>query len=221
MISNKKYVLYAQIKPYDLKLSFVFPTEAKVRYMQEFIEDTMRNLKTRFKIGRIEQKKTSSILLPDFKIGDVLENKDEIIAYSVEYGLTKKTLSDNEEIEDIDKLFIGKKTKKDPRIKSRKESGDKKVVKKKESKEKAKEKKEKSEEEDDEKAVKKKKSKDKDDDNDDEDEDDDGSKSSEKNKKKKSRKNSKSKSKKKEEDDDDDKENSSESGEDKSQDINL
>ena len=157
MISNKKYVLYAQIKPYDLKLSFVFPAEAKVRYMQEFIEDTMRNLKTRFKIGRIEQKKTSSILLPDFKIGDVLENKDEIIAYSVEYGLTKKTLSDNEEIEDIDKLFIGKKTKKDPRIKSRKESGDKKVVKKKESKEKAKEKKEKIEEEDDEKAVKKKK----------------------------------------------------------------
>ena len=215
MISNKKYVLYAQIKPYDLKLSFVFPTEAKVRYMQEFIEDTMRNLKTRFKIGRIEQKKTSSILLPDFKIGDVLENKDEIIAYSVEYGLTKKTLSDNEEIEDIDKLFIGKKTKKDPRIKSRKESGDKKVVKKKESKEKAKEKKEKIEEEDDEKAVKKKKSKDKDDDS-----DDDGSKSSEKNKKKKSRKNSKSKSKQKEEDDDD-KENSSESGEDKSQDINL
>ena len=215
MISNKKYVLYAQIKPYDLKLSFVFSTEAKVRYMQEFIEDTMRNLKTRFKIGRIEQKKTSSILLPDFKIGDVLENKDEIIAYSVEYGLTKKTLSDNEEIEDIDKLFIGKKTKKDPRIKSRKESGDKKVVKKKESKEKAKEKKEKIEEEDDEKAVKKKKSKDKDDDS-----DDDGSKSSEKNKKKKSRKNSKSKSKQKEEDDDD-KENSSESGEDKSQDINL
>ena len=140
MIGNNKYVLYAQIKPYDLKLSFVFSTEAKVRYMQEFIEDTMRNLKTRFKIGRIEQKKTSSILLPDFKIGDVLENKDEIIAYSVEYGLTKKSLSD-EEIEDIDKLFIGKKTKKDPRIKSRKESGDKKVVKKKESKEKTKEKK--------------------------------------------------------------------------------
>ena len=221
MIGNNKYVLYAQIKPYDLKLSFVFSTEAKVRYVQEFIEDTMRNLKTRFKIGRIEQKKTSSILLPDFKIGDVLENKDEIIAYSVEYGLTKKTLSDNEEIEDIDKLFIGKKTKKDPRIKSRKESGDKKVVKKKESKEKTKEKKDKSEEEDDdEKAVKKKKSKDKDDDSDDEDADDEGSKSSEKNKKKKSRKKSKSKSKQKEEDDDD-KENSSESGEDKSQDINL
>ena len=135
MIGNKKYVIYAQIKPYDLNLSFVFPTESKVRYMQEFIEGTMRNLKTRFKIGRIEQKKTSSILLPDFKIGEVLEDKDEIIAYSIEYGLTKKTLSKEIEIEDIDKLFIGKKVKKDSRITSRKESGDKKEEKKEENKE--------------------------------------------------------------------------------------
>ena len=135
MIGNQKYVLYCQIKPYDLKLSLVFSTDSKVRFMQEFIEDIMKNLKTKFKIGRIEQKKTSSLLLPDYKIGEVLEDKDEIIAYSIEYGLTKKTLSDKIQIEDIDKLFIGKKIKRDSRVISRKDSGDKKVVKKKGSKE--------------------------------------------------------------------------------------
>ena len=218
MIGNKKYVIYAQIKPYDLNLSFVFPTESKVRYMQEFIEGTMRNLKTRFKIGRIEQKKTSSILLPDFKIGEVLEDKDEIIAYSIEYGLTKKTLSKEIEIEDIDKLFIGKKVKKDSRITSRKESGDKKVVKKKESKDT--EKNENSLEENDEKIVKKKESKEKVN-NSEEDDDEDDSKNKEKNKKKKSRKDSKTKRKKKDVEDEDDDEDSSDSGEDKSQDIKI
>ena len=106
MLKNKKFLLYAQIKPYDLKLSLVFSSDCKIRYIQEYIEDTMRNFRAKYKVGRIEQKKTSSILLPDYKIGEVLEDKDEIIVYSKEYGLTKKTLSDNSSLEDIDKLFI-------------------------------------------------------------------------------------------------------------------
>ena len=128
MIGNKKYVIYAQIKPYDIKLSLVFSTESRVRYIQEFIDDTMRSFRTKYKVGRIEQKNSSSILLPDYKIGEVLEDKDEIIVYSIEYGLTKKTLIDKSSIEDIDKLFIGKKLKRESRLASRKESGDKKTT---------------------------------------------------------------------------------------------
>jgi hypothetical protein len=125
MNSSKKYILYAYVKPYEIKLCLVFPIDFKIRFIQEYVEDTMRNFRTRFKVGRIEHKKTSSILLPDFKIGDVLEDKDEIIVYSIEYGLTKTNLHDKKSIEDIDKLFIAKKTKRESRGMSRKISTDK------------------------------------------------------------------------------------------------
>ena len=125
MSTTKKYILYAYIKPYDIKLCLIFPIDSKIRFVQEYIDDTMRNFRTRYKVGRIEQKKTSSILLPDFKIGDILEDKDELIVYSIEYGLTKKTLNNKNSIEDIDKLFIAKKTRRDSRAVSRKISIDK------------------------------------------------------------------------------------------------
>ena len=132
MLANKKYVLYAQIKPYNLKISLVFSIDTRVRYVQEFVEDTMRSFRAKYKVGRIEQQKTKSLLLPDYKIGDVLDDKDELIVYSAEYGLTKTTLSDKSSVEDIDSLFIGKKVKRDSRIISRKDSKEKKEVSKKE-----------------------------------------------------------------------------------------
>ena len=125
MLSQKKYILYAYIKPYDLKLCLAFPIDTKIRFIQEYIEDTMRNFRAKYKVGRIEHKKTSSILLPDFKIGEILENKDELIIYSIEYGLTKTTLNDKKSLEDIDKLFIGKKTRRESKATSRKISFDK------------------------------------------------------------------------------------------------
>ena len=125
MLSPKKYILYAYVKPYDLKLCLAFPLDTKIRFIQEYIEDTMRNFRTKYKVGRVEHKKTSSILLPDFKIGETLENKDEIIVYSIEYGLTKTTLNEKKSMEDIDKLFIGKKTRRESKATSRKISIDK------------------------------------------------------------------------------------------------
>ena len=124
MTSPQKYILYAYIKPYDMKLCLALPIDAKIRFIQEYIEDTMRNFRSRYKVGRIEHKKTSAILLPDFKIGETLENKDELIVYSIEYGLTKKSLNDKKYIEDIDKLFIQKKTKRESKGNSRKISID-------------------------------------------------------------------------------------------------
>lgn len=118
---KNKYILYAEIKPYDLKFTLVFHKNQKICHIQEFVDDTMRNFRTRYKIGRIESKKSGSVLLPDYNIGEVLENKDEIVIYSVDYGLTKKTLPKNTEIEDIDKCYISKKTKRDG--KSLNESG--------------------------------------------------------------------------------------------------
>ena len=119
MSSPQKYILYAYIKPYDMKLCLALPIDAKIRFIQEYVEDTMRNFRSRYMVW-IEHKKTSAILLPDFKIGETLENKDELIVYSIEYGLTKKSLNDKKYIEDIDKLFIQKKTKRESKANSRK-----------------------------------------------------------------------------------------------------
>ena len=110
---NKKLILNAEIKPYDLKLALVFFSEQKIWHIQEYIDSTMKNFRVKFKVGRVENKKTNSILLPDLKIGDVLENKDDIIIYSIEYGLTKKKLDSKINFDDIDKCFINKKTKRD------------------------------------------------------------------------------------------------------------
>ena len=197
--NKKKYILYSTVKHYDLKLSLAFPPEIRIRYIQEYIEDTMKSFRTKYKVGRIEHKKTSSILLPDFKIGEILEDKDELIVYSIEYGLTKKTLPDNSSIEDIDKLYIGKKIKRDSNITSRKESIDKKENKKIED-----DKEEEEEEESEEKEKEKEKPKEKIKEN-----------KNNKNKDKTNKKVNKKESKPKDEDD------SSESGKDDSQDIKL
>ena len=211
MIANKKYVLYALIKPYDLKMSLVFSIESRIRYIQEFIEDTMRNYRAKYRVGRIEHKKTASILLPDYKIGEVLEDKDEIIVYSIEYGLTKKVLSDKSSIEDIDKLFIGKKTKKD-RTLSRPDSIDKKIPKKEEESEEEEDNNEEDNNEEDEDEEKEEKEE--------KDEKKEKNSKNENNKKKhqkeKLKKETKKNNKNKKEED-----NSSNSGDDKSQDIQL
>ena len=195
----KKILLYAQIKPYDFKLSLVFSSESRIRYVQEYIEDTMRNFRAKYKVGRIEQKKASSILLPDYKIGEVLEDKDEIIVYSIEYGLTKKTLSDNSTLEDIDKLFIGKKLKRDSKNISRNDSVDKKVTK--------------LEEEDSDDNNNNEEEEENDDDNDNDNDNDKNQKSTKNDKSKENKKENKKDKKNKE------KENSSSSGDDKSQDL--
>ena len=201
MQQNKKYILYSTIKPYDLKLSLAFPIDIRIRYIQEYIEDTMKSFRTKYKVGRIEHKKTSSILLPDFKIGEVLEDKDELIVYSIEYGLTKKTLPDNSSIEDIDKLFIGKKIKRESNITSRKESIEKKDNQKTEGGDENDEEEEENEEKEEEKVKEKEKENNK-----------SNKKKEEKNKKEKTNK----KSKKTKED-----ENSSDSGQDDSQDLKI
>ena len=215
MLTPQKYILYAYIKPYDIKLCLAFPIDSKIRFIQEYIEDTMRNFRSRYKVGRIEHKKTSSILLPDFKIGETLENKDELIVYSVEYGLTKKSLNDKKSIEDIDKLFISKKTKRDSKAISRKISIDTSEKNIKENKsynsdenENQYEEKEDNNEEENEKKDNKKKEEKKNKNDSDEDNISEESQKNNNNKKKKNKKNVKN-------------EDSSDSGEDKSEDLKL
>ena len=214
MNSSKKYILYAYVKPYEIKLWLVFPIDFKIRFIQEYVEDTMRNFRTRYKVGRIEHKKTSSILLPDFKIGDILEDKDEIIVYSIEYGLTKTSLHDKKSIEDIDKLFIAKKTKRESRGMSRKISIDKNYKKENKSlNEKTEnsvleEQDENEENSEDNETINNNNNKQKKDDNDNDNDSDETPEKNNNNKKRKDKNNDKN-------------DNSSDSGDDKSEDLNL
>jgi hypothetical protein len=121
----EKIHLYALIKPYDINLALTFYPFETIGLVQLFVEDTIRKLKsTPYKIGRIEKKSNHAILLPQYKINEFLCENEEIIVYSLEYGLTKTKISGEKKIEDIDELYIGKKLKRKNENKTRKSSED-------------------------------------------------------------------------------------------------
>ncbi len=108
----EKIHLYALIKPYDIIIALSFFPNETIGILQSFIEDTLRKLKSSsYKVGRVEKKLNDAILLPQYKISDFLKDNDEIIIYSIDYGLTKKQILGEKNLEDIDELFIRKKLK--------------------------------------------------------------------------------------------------------------
>jgi len=121
----QKIHLYALIKPYDINVAISFYPFEKIEILINFIEKTVKKLKlTPYKIGRVEKKSNNAILLPDFHINEFLNDNEEIIIYSLEYGLTKRKISNEKNIEDIDELYIGKKTKRKNENITRKSSSD-------------------------------------------------------------------------------------------------
>ena len=108
----EKIHLYALIKPYDIIIALSFFPNETIGILQSFIEDILRKLKSSsYKVGRVEKKLNDAILLPQYKISDFLKDNDEIIIYSIDYGLTKKQILGEKNLEDIDELFIRKKLK--------------------------------------------------------------------------------------------------------------
>ena len=121
----EKIHLYAIIKPYDINIAISFYPFEKIEILINFIEKTVRKLKlTPYKIGRVEKKSNNAILLPDFYINEFLNDNEEIIIYSLDYGLTKRKISNEKNIEDIDELYIGKKSKRKNENTTRKSSSD-------------------------------------------------------------------------------------------------
>ena len=112
-MENKKIHLTAKIIPYDLKFALIFDGKETIYEIFYFIDETMRKNRLKYKTGRIEKNKI--IILPQFFINDFLENNDEIIVYPIEYGLNLKQLDNNDEFEfekeDINKIYINRKTK--------------------------------------------------------------------------------------------------------------
>ena len=112
-MENKKIHLTAKIIPYDLKFALIFDSKETIYEIFYFIDETMRKNRLKYKTGRIEKNKI--IILPQFFIKDFLENNDEINVYPIEYGLNLKQLDNNDDFEfekeDINKIYINRKTK--------------------------------------------------------------------------------------------------------------
>ena len=52
----------------------------------------MKRIDIKYVLGRLELKDKLAILLPEYHIGDFLENNSEVIAYSQDYGMNMRTL---------------------------------------------------------------------------------------------------------------------------------
>ena len=107
--------LYVTIAPTKIKIAVALNTSETIGDLQYFIQETIKKFKVyNYKIGRIEKKANTAILLPQFKINEFLSENEELIAYPVEYALSK-TANDksikSELEDDINNGFIAKKTK--------------------------------------------------------------------------------------------------------------
>ncbi|MCQ2817710.1 MAG: hypothetical protein MJ252_10640 [archaeon] len=109
----KRMHFYVTLMPYKIKIAVAHYPEETIGDIQFFLEETMKKFRVRnYRIGRMEKKNNSAIILTQYKIKEFLEENEEIVAYPAEYGLTKKEgdkVDIPNSISDLDNSFIGKK----------------------------------------------------------------------------------------------------------------
>lgn len=66
MMNIDKIHLYATLLPFNLKMALAFFPGETIGDIHFFIEETMRKLRIKFKIGRIEKKENSAWILPQY-----------------------------------------------------------------------------------------------------------------------------------------------------------
>jgi hypothetical protein len=88
----KKIKLFITIEPFNVRFAAAFFPSQSLGVIRDFAKDIMNKMHLKFEPGRVECKKKLAILLPEFTIGDFLEDESEVTVYSQEYGLTLKTL---------------------------------------------------------------------------------------------------------------------------------
>lgn len=91
-IYSSKVKVFITVEPYNIRLATLFNSNDSIGVIKSFVVEKMKVLGIKFEIGRIELKEKLAILLPEFTVGDFLENNSEIVAYSQEFGLNMRTL---------------------------------------------------------------------------------------------------------------------------------
>lgn len=94
-IAKEKIRIFIQILPYNIRIAGLFDKKAQVGIILRFVKEKLFKLHLSFKPGRIELKENLYILLPEYNISDFLNDKDEIIVYSEDYGINQRFITDD------------------------------------------------------------------------------------------------------------------------------
>ena len=89
---DKKIKIYIIVMPYNVKFAAKFYSGQSNINIINFVKEQMNKMKIRFDPGRIEIKEKNAILLPEYTIGDFLENESEVVVYSEDYGLVHRII---------------------------------------------------------------------------------------------------------------------------------
>ena len=95
--NDEKLKIYVNIEPLALKIGYIFKKNDTFQSVINFVYNQAKKIGIKYRFGRINENKTGAILLTECKLGDFLENNDEITVYSEEYGFISNNLcGDNE-----------------------------------------------------------------------------------------------------------------------------
>lgn len=89
---SEKIKVFVTVEPFNIRLATLFNANDHISAIKTFVQNKMKQLGIKFLLGRLELKDKLAILLPEFHIGDFLENDSEVVAYSHDYGLNMRTL---------------------------------------------------------------------------------------------------------------------------------
>lgn len=89
---SEKIKVFVTVEPFNIRFAALFNANEQIKVIKNFVQNKMKQLGIKFSLGRLELKDKLAILLPEFHIGDFLENDSEVIAYNQEYGLNMRTL---------------------------------------------------------------------------------------------------------------------------------
>ena len=102
---DEKVKTYINIEPLGLKFGYVFKKPETFQSIINFVFNQIKKLGVKFELGRIIENKTGAILLTENKIGDFLQDNDEITVYSDEYGFTRNNLPGEDDHSSMKKIY--------------------------------------------------------------------------------------------------------------------
>ena len=91
-IYSEKIKVFITIEPINVRFAALFNANESITSIKNFIQSKMKRIDIKYVLGRLELKDKLAILLPEYHIGDFLENNSEVIAYSQEFGMNMRTL---------------------------------------------------------------------------------------------------------------------------------
>ena len=86
-IYSEKIKVFITIEPFNVRFAGLFNANESITSIKNFIQSKMKRIDIKYVLGRLELKDKLAILLPEYHIGDFLENNSEVIAYSQEFGM--------------------------------------------------------------------------------------------------------------------------------------